>query len=134
MLCPAVQQPVYQLSSLRSYPLLLGGFNGNDEVCFVAELLGFLICGRVPEVDERFHRAESLHRDPTLIGKLAFEDLQCAATDLPGAKQLRAREFDAMWRIAARVPLRQVTPHREPAHLSKVCEVILDDCQQVIQS
>jgi hypothetical protein len=53
---------------------------------------------------------------------------------LPGAKQMRAREFDAMGRIAARVPLRQITPHAEPAHLPKLCEVILDDCQQVIQS
>jgi len=53
---------------------------------------------------------------------------------LPATKQMQAREFDVMGRIAARVPLRQITPHAEPAHLSKLCEVFLDDCRQIIQS
>jgi len=49
-------------------------------------------------------------------------------------KQMRAREFDVLGRIAAGVPLRQLTPHSEAAYLSKLCEVILEDCQQVIRA
>jgi hypothetical protein len=46
--------------------------------------------------------------------------------------QMRAREFNLFGRIAAGVPLRRVTPHAESTHLSKLCEIILDDCRQVI--
>ena len=46
--------------------------------------------------------------------------------------QMRAREFNLFGRIAAGVPLRRVTPHVESAHLSKLCEIIMDDCRQII--
>ena len=47
-------------------------------------------------------------------------------------KQMRAREFDLLGRIAARVPFRRVTPHADAAHLSRLCEVILDDARQLL--
>lgn len=42
-------------------------------------------------------------------------------------RAMRAREFELLGRITSRVPLRQLTPHADPAHLSKLCDAILDD-------
>lgn len=42
-------------------------------------------------------------------------------------KQRRAQEFEFLGRLLARVPVRQVTPHLDPAHLVKLCEVIVSD-------
>lgn len=44
-------------------------------------------------------------------------------------KAMRAREFELLSRVAGRVPVRQVNPHTDPARLSKLCEVILEDLQ-----
>lgn len=44
-------------------------------------------------------------------------------------KTMRAREFKLLSCLVASVPLRRVTPHQNPAYLSKLCEVILDDFQ-----
>jgi hypothetical protein len=52
---------------------------------------------------------------------------------VPVDKQMRAREFDLLGRIAARVPMRKLTPHVDPVYLPKLCEVILEDCQQLRQ-
>jgi hypothetical protein len=51
---------------------------------------------------------------------------------LPADKKVRAREFDVLGRIAARVPLRQVTPHTDTTRLAKLCEVIRDDWRQLL--
>jgi hypothetical protein len=40
---------------------------------------------------------------------------------------MRAREFNLLGRLAARVPLRQVTPHASPEDLPNLCRVILND-------
>ncbi|MBM4300060.1 MAG: hypothetical protein FJ121_00785 [Deltaproteobacteria bacterium] len=42
-------------------------------------------------------------------------------------KDLRAREFATLARLAAQVPLRRVTPPDDPARLSGLCEAILED-------
>jgi hypothetical protein len=49
-------------------------------------------------------------------------------------KKMRAQEFDLLSRISARVPLRRVTPHADAAHLSRLCEIIIDDFQTVVLS
>jgi hypothetical protein len=49
-------------------------------------------------------------------------------------KNMRAQEFDLLSRISARVPLRHVTPHADAAHLSRLCEIIIDDFQMVALS
>lgn len=46
-------------------------------------------------------------------------------------KGMRAQEFDLLSRVVANVPLRGVTPHANPAYLSKLCDVILDDFHAV---
>lgn len=42
-------------------------------------------------------------------------------------KEMRAHEFALLSRLAARIPLRQVVPHTDPAYLSKLCDVIIQD-------
>jgi hypothetical protein len=42
-------------------------------------------------------------------------------------RRLRARGFDLLGRVAARVPLRRVKPHADPDRLARLCDVILDD-------
>ena len=69
---------------------------------------------------------------PSHAGLMALIANAYGSLSLDG--QMRAREFDLLGRIATRVPLHQITPHRDSAYLSKLCEIILDDCQQVIDS
>ncbi|MBA3710871.1 MAG: serine/threonine protein kinase [Pyrinomonadaceae bacterium] len=47
-------------------------------------------------------------------------------------KALRARELELLSRVVAHIPLRRVEPHADPAYLSRMCEVILDDFQALI--
>jgi len=42
-------------------------------------------------------------------------------------KVMRAQEFELLSRVIASVPLRRVIPHANPAYLSKLCDIILDD-------
>jgi hypothetical protein len=42
---------------------------------------------------------------------------------------MRAHEFEILNSVVHRVPLRRVVAHSDPAHLSKLCEVILEDFQ-----
>ena len=49
-------------------------------------------------------------------------------------KSMRAQEFDLLSRISAHVPLRRVTPHADAAHLTRLCETIIDDFQRVALS
>lgn len=44
---------------------------------------------------------------------------------------MRAAEFEVLTRLVARVPIRTVTPHADPAHLSRLCDVILEDFQSI---
>jgi hypothetical protein len=44
-------------------------------------------------------------------------------------REMRAREFDLLGRIANRLPLRRMQPHQDPTHLGRLCEAILDDFQ-----
>jgi hypothetical protein len=44
---------------------------------------------------------------------------------------MRAAEFDFLGRMVARVPVRIVTPHADPAQMSRLCEVILDDVRSL---
>jgi hypothetical protein len=47
-------------------------------------------------------------------------------------KAMRAHEFELLGQLRASVPLRLVTPHSNPAYLSKLCRVILDDFHDLI--
>ena len=40
---------------------------------------------------------------------------------------MRAQELTLLSRVIARVPLRRVTPHADPAYLLRLCQAILDD-------
>lgn len=42
-------------------------------------------------------------------------------------KEMRAREFEMLRRLIARVPMRRVHPHTDPARLPQLCQTILDD-------
>jgi hypothetical protein len=42
-------------------------------------------------------------------------------------REMRARDFSRLSRVAATVPLRQVTPHSDPARIFDLCQLILDD-------
>jgi hypothetical protein len=42
-------------------------------------------------------------------------------------KAMRAREFTLLSRLFKRVPIRKVTPHADAAHLSSLCQIIIDD-------
>lgn len=44
-------------------------------------------------------------------------------------RTMRAQEFALLSRLVTRVPLRRVTAHEDPAHLLKLCNVILEDFQ-----
>jgi hypothetical protein len=39
----------------------------------------------------------------------------------------RGQEFEVLSRLAAQVPLRRISPHSDPAYLTRCCELILDD-------
>src|SRR5204863_5357081 len=47
-------------------------------------------------------------------------------------RALRGREFEVLGRLAVEVPLRRVRAHSDPAHLSRLCDAILDDCRSVL--
>lgn len=41
----------------------------------------------------------------------------------------RGEEFEMLGRVASSVPIRRVTPSTDPAHLSRLCARILEDCE-----
>jgi hypothetical protein len=47
-------------------------------------------------------------------------------------REMRAREFDLLARIASRIPLRRITPHADPARLSELCAAIIADAGRSI--
>lgn len=47
---------------------------------------------------------------------------------------MRAQEFELLNRIISSIPLRRVTPHADPLYLPKLCDVIIDDFHQQIES
>jgi hypothetical protein len=42
-------------------------------------------------------------------------------------KAMRQHEFDSLGRVVESIPIRRVIPHADPAYLSKLCHVILED-------
>jgi hypothetical protein len=44
----------------------------------------------------------------------------------------RAQEFDVLTRMMAYVPVRRVVPHRDPARIGKLCELLLCDAEKQI--
>jgi hypothetical protein len=46
-------------------------------------------------------------------------------------QEMRAREFDLMGRLVKNVPLRNLTPHSDPARLPELCQFILDDFRKL---
>ena len=49
-------------------------------------------------------------------------------------KPMRAQEFELLNRLLSTIPLRRVIPHKDPAYLSKLCDVILDDFHRTTNS
>lgn len=49
-------------------------------------------------------------------------------------KSRRGQEFDLFGRVVSTVPLRQVIPHTDPAQMSKLCQVVLEDFRVLISS
>jgi len=47
-------------------------------------------------------------------------------------KEMRAREFQLMGGVVARVPVRQVCPHADPVLLPRLCEVVLEDFHSIV--
>ena len=46
-------------------------------------------------------------------------------------KQMRARQFDLLTRVLNNVPLRRVTPHKDPARIPELCDSILNDFESI---
>ena len=44
-------------------------------------------------------------------------------------RQQRAAEFELLSRLASHIPVRRIVPHRDPARLSALCEVLLADAR-----
>ena len=42
-------------------------------------------------------------------------------------RQMRAREFELLTRVVSSVRLRRVTPHADPARITNLCDIILND-------
>jgi hypothetical protein len=42
-------------------------------------------------------------------------------------KHMRAREFELLTRVVSNLPVQQVTPHSDVAHIPELCERILED-------
>lgn len=42
-------------------------------------------------------------------------------------RKQRAEEFDMLSRLVARVPVRRIVPHQDPARLGALCDVLLED-------
>ena len=47
---------------------------------------------------------------------------------------MRAQEFDLLNRIISSIPLRRIVPHSDPFYLHKLCDVIINDFHQQIES
>jgi hypothetical protein len=43
----------------------------------------------------------------------------------------RAAELDLLSRIVAKVPVRRVVPHRDPARIGALCELIIADAERL---
>jgi hypothetical protein len=46
-------------------------------------------------------------------------------------KEMRARQFDVLTRVLNNVPLRRVTPHRDPARIPELCDSIVNDFESI---
>jgi hypothetical protein len=46
-------------------------------------------------------------------------------------KEMRARQFDVLTRVLNNVPLRRVTPHRDPARIPELCDAIVNDFESI---
>jgi hypothetical protein len=42
-------------------------------------------------------------------------------------KHMRAREFELLTRVVGNVSVRRVTPHADPARITELCNLIVDD-------
>jgi len=49
-------------------------------------------------------------------------------------KNMQVQEFEILGRLAATIPLRQVTPSADPAYLLRLGEIILEDFQAIYPS
>jgi hypothetical protein len=79
------------------------------------------------QLGERHHDSaapfiESLDRSEALMALVA----NTYATKLMD-KHMRAREFELLTRVVGNVSVRRVTPHADPARITELCNLIVDD-------
>ena len=44
-------------------------------------------------------------------------------------RQQRAQEFELLSRLASQIPVRRIVPHRDPARIGALCDLLLDDAR-----
>lgn len=44
----------------------------------------------------------------------------------------RAEEFDQLWKVVKRIPVRRIVPHRDPARIGALCELIQADAERTL--
>jgi hypothetical protein len=81
----------------------------------------YVLAGRSPDPQPRI---KSLRGRESLLTLLANTYVGYLL-DAP----MRGREFDSLGRLVSSVPVRQVVSSSDPAHVSRLCDRILDDCE-----
>src|SRR5262249_2798013 len=46
-------------------------------------------------------------------------------------KEQRAAEFEVLGKLVAQIPVRRIVPHRDPARIPALCDLILEDARRV---
>ena len=49
-------------------------------------------------------------------------------------REQRAKEFDALWRLVQRVPVRRILPHANPEKIAALCNLILQDARAILSA
>jgi len=49
-------------------------------------------------------------------------------------REQRAKEFDALWRLVQRVPVRRILPHANPEKIAVLCNLILQDARAILSA
>ncbi len=49
-------------------------------------------------------------------------------------REQRAKEFDALWRLVQRVPVRRILPHANPERIAVLCNLILQDARAILSA
>jgi hypothetical protein len=81
----------------------------------------YVLAERAPTPEPRVDGVHGREALMTLVANAYVSYLQDAS--------MRSQEFDSLGRVAAAVPLRRVVPPADPPGVSRLCRVILTDCE-----